>query len=339
MAGAGAIISGIRGQVQDAAPGLVVCCTVALAAAFISEHHGGPTLLYALLIGMAFYFLSKDPRTKVGIDLAGKKVLRVGVALLGAKITLTEILDLGWVPILIVVTSVTCTIGFGVLLSRRLGLGRDFGLLSGGATAICGASAAMAISAALPPHKNAERDTLFTVISVTTLSTVAMILYPLILQWLQINEVDAGIYLGATIHDVAQVVGASFMISDTAGEVATFTKLLRVALLAPAVLVISFIVLRGGLTEGRSAVLVKLPGFLIAFVAIVAVNSFGFIPAWGQTLLSDVSRACLVVAIAGLGVKTSLQDLAKVGWKPALLVVAETVFLACLVLVVMTAMP
>lgn len=114
--------------------GLVVCCTVALAAAFISEHHGGPTLLYALLIGMTFYFMSKEPRTKVGVDLAGRTVLRVGVAMLGAKITLAEILDLGWVPILIVVTSVVCTIVFGVLLSKRLGLGRNFGLLSGSAT-------------------------------------------------------------------------------------------------------------------------------------------------------------------------------------------------------------
>jgi uncharacterized integral membrane protein (TIGR00698 family) len=325
-----------RGRaVQEIVPGLVLCCTIALAASFVSDHHGGPTLLYALLLGMAFFFLSKDERTGRGVQFAGRHVLRIGVALLGARITAGEILSLGWPPIVVVVLGVTLTILAGVAISRALGLPPEFGILSGGATAICGASAAMALSAALPRGGNAGRDTLFVVIAVTTLSTIAMVIYPLLVRTLGMGEVPAGIFLGATIHDVAQVVGAAFMLSDETGQVATLTKLLRVAFLVPVVLVVSMLLFRGRGAAGREA-RPGVPGFLVAFVLIVAMNSLGLVPEAAQLVLSDMSRACLVVAIAGLGVQTSFQELARVGWKPVVIVVAETVFLAALVLLVMT---
>lgn len=331
-----AIRSGSK-LVREVGPGLVLSCTIALAASFVSEHHGGPTLLYALLLGMTFFFLSKDDRTGLGVRFAGKHVLRFGVALLGARITAGDILELGWLPIIIVVVGVTSTIFAGVVISRWLGLPLAFGILSGGATAICGASAAMALSAALPRTENSSRDTLFVVIAVTTLSTIAMVLYPLVARLAGLDDVHAGIFLGATIHDVAQVVGAAFMLSDETGQVATFTKLLRVAFLVPVVLVISTLVFRGRGSDGNAAL--PVPGFLIAFVLIVAANSFGLIPEAGQLLLSDTSRACLIVAIAGLGVQTSFQELAQVGWKPVLIVVAETVFLAAVVFGLMIWLP
>ncbi|WP_420024635.1 YeiH family protein (plasmid) [Cereibacter azotoformans] len=334
--GMGSAQGGIRTagrRVQESAPGLVLCCTIALAASFVSDHHGGPTLLYALLLGMAFFFLSKDARTARGVTFAGRHVLRIGVALLGARITVGEILDLGWPPIVVVLLGVTLTILAGVAISRALGLPAEFGILSGGATAICGASAAMALSAALPRDGTSGRDTLFVVIAVTTLSTVAMVVYPLLVRMIGMDETQAGIFLGATIHDVAQVVGAAFMLSDGTGQVATLTKLLRVAFLVPVVLVVSVLLFRGR-GAGREA-RPPVPGFLVAFVLIVAANSLGLIPDAAQSVLSDVSRACLVVAIAGLGVQTSFQELAQVGWKPVAIVVAETIFLAMLVLGIM----
>lgn len=317
------------------APGLFVCIVIAWASTFVSEHYGGPTLLYALLIGMAFFFLSKKPRTAAGIQYGSRTVLRVGVALLGARITVAEIIDLGPAPILIVIGAIVLTILFGRYVSSALGLDRAMGLLTAGATAICGASAALAISAVMPKHDQLERDTIFTVIAVTALSTLAMIVYPLIVDAIGFDNSDKGIFIGATIHDVAQVVGAGYMISDETGGVATFTKLFRVAMLAPVVLIFALVVTRwgqgeAGTTRGARA---GLPWFLVAFVVIVAINSAGVIPATVQDGMVTVSRWCLVIAIAGLGMKSSFQELAVLGWRPIALVVGETLFLAGLVLI------
>lgn len=323
--------AGFAATVRAAGPGFLLCATIGLAAAFVSDHYGGPTLLYALLLGMAFNFLAHDERTRDGVEISARHVLRVGVALLGARITLPEIVALGWQPIIVVLVSVTSTIGFGYLFSRWLGLSRNFGLLSGGATAICGASAAMALSVALPAHRHRERDTLFTIIAVTTLSTIAMILYPLIADATGMDDTVAGIFLGATIHDVAQVVGAGFMMSDATGHVATVTKLIRVALLIPSVVIIGYIAARGEQAPQAGTSLRRVPLFLVAFILVVLANSAGLLPPQAKDVLSEASRLCLVVAIAALGVRTSFLELAKVGWRPALLMVGETVFLAAIV--------
>jgi len=317
------------------APGLLICIVIALASTFVSEHYGWPTLLYALLLGMAFFFLSISASTSSGIQFGSRTVLRLGVALLGARITLAQIIELGPAPILIVIGAIISTILFGRVASRVLKLDRAMGLLTAGATAICGASAALAISAVMPKHAKLERDTIFTVIAVTALSTLAMIIYPLIVEAIGFDKTEKGIFIGATIHDVAQVVGAGYMISDETGDAATFTKLLRVAMLAPVVLIVALVVARWGRgqvgsTRGARA---GLPWFLVAFVVIVAINSFGIIPSSVQDGMVDVSRWCLVVAIAGLGMKSSFQELAVLGWRPVALVVSETLFLAGLVLI------
>ena len=156
-------------------PGVATAAVIAMASTFVSDHYGGPTLLFALLIGMALHFLSKESASAPGINFASKTVLRLGVALLGVRIGADQIAALGALPIVIVVGGVTLTILFGRLLSKPLGLEAPQGVLTGGAVAICGASAAMAIAAVLPPGRDSERNMLFTVIAVTTLSTLAMI--------------------------------------------------------------------------------------------------------------------------------------------------------------------
>lgn len=310
-----------------------------MAATFVSDHHGGPTLLYALLIGMAFHFLAKEETTGAGIAFAGRSVLRIGVALLGLRISIEQIVDLGMMPIVLVVGAVAATVLFGRALARVLGLARAQGVLTGGAVAICGASAAMAIAAVLPRGRDHERDTLFTVIAVTTLSTAAMVFYPLLVRALGLDDRMAGIFLGATIHDVAQVVGAGYLISDEAGTIATFTKLLRVAMLVPAVLIIAWAFGRRAAASAPAAAREPpLPLFLIAFVAFVVANSLGWLPAAAVALAAELSRWCLVVAIAALGARTALQDFLSLGWRPVALVVAETVFLAVLVLAALRAL-
>lgn len=316
-------------------PGVLACGVVAAAATFLSEHYGAPVMLFALLLGMAMNFLAVDGPCKHGIEFTARQVLRVGVALLGLRITVGQIAAMGWFPVLLVVGSVALTIAVSVVAARLFGFKGLFGLLTGGATAICGASAALALAAALPNHPLKERATLFTVIGVSALSTLAMIVYPMIVRVLDLDAAQAGIFLGGTIHDVAQVVGAGYSISRETGDAATFVKLMRVAMLLPVIVVAVMITRMGGAGTGGAGSGARpplLPWFAVAFALLVAINSTGWVPQALLALGNDASRWCLVAAIAGIGMKTQLKELSAVGFKPIVLMVGETIFLALLVL-------
>jgi len=230
----------------------------------------------------------------------------------------------------LIVASVVATILIGGLIGRAFGLKGDQSTLSAGAVAICGASAALAIASVLPSHKDSERNTILTVAGVTALSTVAMVFYPVFVTYLQYDNATAGIFLGATIHDVAQVVGAGYIISDQTGEISTLVKLIRVACLVPVVIVISLITHRSRSESPDKRPL--LPWFLVAFVVLVIVNSLGWVPPDAQSALTPISNWCLLTAVAALGVKTSLKSLADVGPAPIGVMVLQTLLLAALVI-------
>ena len=329
-------LSATAGPAQARAlfPGVLACVVVAAASTFLAEHYGAPVMLFALLLGMAMNFLSGEGPCAAGIEFTARQVLRIGVALLGLRITVGQIAELGWQPVVIVVLSVVLTIGVSMLLARLMGFQSLFGLLSGGATAICGASAALALAAALPAHPLKERATLFTVVGVSVLSTLTMIVYPMLAHAIGLDPRLAGVFLGATIHDVAQVVGAGYSMSHETGDVATFVKLMRVAMLVP-VIVFAVMLSRAHASNTGDASAPRpplLPWFAVAFAALVAINSTGWLPASVAKGGSEFSRWCLVAAIAGIGMKTQLKELAAVGLKPVLLMFGETVFLAALVL-------
>lgn len=315
---------------RDAAPGLLLSATIALAVRFVSDRLGGPAMLYALLFGMAFNFLTEDQRFARGIRFASRNILRIGVALLGLRITTGDVMELGWPVVALIVASVVATILFGGLIGRAFGLSGGQSVLSAGAVAICGASAALAIASVLPSHKDHERNTILTVAGVTALSTVAMVLYPVFVTYLHYDNATAGIFLGATIHDVAQVVGAGYIVSDQSGEISTLVKLIRVACLVPVVLSISLILHRRRSPEAGKEPL--LPWFLVAFVVLIIINSLGWVPVEAHTLLTPVSSWCLLTAVAALGVKTSHRALADVGPAPVGVMVIQTLFLAAFVI-------
>ncbi|MGH8380759.1 YeiH family protein [Pseudomonas sp.] len=327
-------IAAVNHRVRALAPGFVVSLIAAGAASFLSEHYDAPVMLFALLLGMALNFLSADGSCKAGIEFTARTVLRVGVALLGMRITLEQIASLGWKPVALVIIIVVVTIGVSMVVAKAMGFNRLFGMLTGGATAICGASAALALAAALPQHRQKEHATLFTVIGVSALSTLAMILYPMIADWLQLSPPQAGVFLGATIHDVAQVVGAGYSMSTETGDIATVVKLMRVAMLLPVIVCAAMITRRAGDdASGQRPPL--LPWFAVGFVLLACLNSTGWVPTVVQGGVNDLSRWCLVVAISALGMKTQLKELAKVGFKPIALMLGETVFLVLLVLALM----
>ncbi|MEJ2124560.1 MAG: putative sulfate exporter family transporter [Alphaproteobacteria bacterium] len=339
-------MSSMYNAARNYMPGLIIAVVIAAAAKFIAEHQQGSPLLYALLLGMALKSVINEETSLPGIGFSAGTVLRIGVALLGLRISLENVSQLGITSLVVIVVSVGLTVLVGVFLAKKLGLDGPFGILTGGATAICGASAALAISNLLPKHENSERDTSFTVVAVTSLATLSMIFYPPIITALGFTDAEAGYLIGGTIHDVAQVVGAGEMISPEAQNIATVTKLFRVALLIPVTLIIaSYFHSPNG--EARR---VHVPCFLVLFVLFVALRSLTptlqstagqmdmpFLVTITSSLPSVYQAASVVsgwifaIAIAGVGLKTSLGDFKQFGWQAIALVVLLTAFITLFV--------
>ena len=307
-------------------PGLALCLVVTALAYLLSEWLELPALLVALLLGLLAYRLVDRPQLQAGIDFSAESLLKLGVALLGARISIEQVLQLGMTPLLLVLVGISCTIGFGLLAARSIGLSRSAGLLSAGAVAICGASAALALASVLPARDDSKQHLLFTIIAVTAFSTIAMLFYPLLATILFNDDMATGLFLGGTIHNVPQAIGAGYVISDASGDAATLIKLLRVAMLAPVVMLVGLLARRPAAAGNGS----PLPLFLLGFVALVVANSLGWLGG-AQALLDELSGVLLVVALAAIGMKASIGDMLRLGWRPLALVLAETVFLAALV--------
>jgi len=325
-------LANIRSSLGIIAPGVAATVTVALAATYLSDHYGAPPVIFALLLGMALNALSGEARYVPGINVSARTLLRISVALLGLRISFSQVGALGWSSAVMVIAAVPLTIFFGWAAAKALKLDGRFGVLSGGAVGICGASAAMAIAVAWP-RKESERDTVVVIACITTYSTIAMVLYPTLLSHLNFDPVQTGRFLGGSIHDVAQVVAAGYASSPQAGDTATIIKLMRVAMLLPTVLMITVICARRGVEAGSGQRKDSLlPGFLVAFVALAALNACHIVPAPVASILTEASKWLLVISVAALGMKTSLRELMAVGAPAIALIAAETIFLGLFVL-------
>jgi len=315
-------------RVARVVPGGLLCGAIALAATGVAALHGGPQMLYALLFGTTFHFLVESRRAAPGIGFCSTVLLRLGIGLLGARITLEQVAGLGWSTAAVVIGAVVSTLLAGWAVARRLGLSASHGVLAGGAVAICGASAALAIAAVLPKHRDLERNTVTVVVGVTLLSTLAMIVYPLVARALALPPALAGLFIGGTIHDVAQVAVAGYTLGGAAGDSAMIVKLFRVALLALVVLGVAL----GFHAHGGQRPRGLLPWFLLLFVALAAANSAGWLPPGVRDAMQLASRACLTLGVAAIGVKTSYHRLAAAGWRPIAVLAIVTLWLALFVL-------
>lgn len=307
--------------------GVLLAGTVAAAANFLAQSYGAPVMLFALLIGMALHALAEKPDCAPGVSFASQTLLRWGVALMGLRLGLEDISLLGWLPVIAVSLMVPATLGAGVFLSYIFGRRQGFGLLAGGAVAICGASAALAIASVLPRREGREADTLLVITGVTVLSTVAMVAYPIMFKSLGFSATETAFLIGATIHDVAQVAGAGHSISDEVGVLATFVKMLRVALL-PVVLLLVMASMRG-----RGEARAGLPWFLVVFVVLAGLGNTTLLPDWLVSQLIALSQVCLLVAIAALGLRTNLARILDVDGRYIAMLVLLTLFLLGLSLV------
>jgi len=307
-------------------PGLVLVSLLSLAAIGLATLVPLPTVLIGLVLGVMSSG-SNSPLFAPGLAFGGRSILRLGVALLGAQITLTQIVGLGPMPLVIALASLAVTLALGYLIARWLGLEQAIAILSAVAVAICGASAALAVAAVIPRERLSAHIVAMTVGLITLLGSLGMIAYPLAGEAIGLDAERLGIVLGASLHEVVQAVGAGFAHSEVAGEVAATVKLVRVACLAPVVVAIAWWVRRSADIQTASLPPI-LPAFLLGFVAFACLASTGAIPPAVGAALRDLSRFCLLVGIVALGMKIAPRQIIAVDRGLALAVTAQTLVIA-----------
>jgi uncharacterized integral membrane protein (TIGR00698 family) len=321
-------------------PGFLLSAAVAAAAVFTAPYFAlvlpVPAMVIALFYGIALNFIARRTQFQSGISFCVKTLLRWAVALLGLRIALGEIAALGITTALIVVVSMFATLLAGVMLARAFGQNEYYGALAGAGTAVCGASATLATASVLPHYKGKEADTVFVVIAVNALSTLAMVLYPLICLWLGFSPQSTGVMLGATIHDVAQVVGAGYAVSEPVGNTAIIVKLFRVLLLLPLALGVGYWFAQAESATGQAKV--PVPMFAFVFLALCILNSI--VPVFAEIApayaaikgwLLQFSTWGLLIAIGALGLGTSMTAISALGWRHIATVSGTTVVILALV--------
>lgn len=322
--------SASEGPVRLLAPGLLLSVGVALAAFFLepamkamgSGRIALPAMVIALIIGICLHGVARQPRFEPGITYAVKKLLRYAIALLGLRIAFSDLAALGWATAALVIIAMVVTVASGFVLARILGREAGYGALAGAATAICGASATLATATVVPNYKTKSADIAFTVVMANGISTLVMIAYPPLCAALGLSPQETGVMLGLTIHDMAQVVGAGYAVSEPVGNTAVIVKLFRVFLLLPAVLLIGMWFVRKDAAAGSTDVAkVPIPVFAVVFLGLAVLNSILpstpladlYVPV--KSWLSEASKWGLLISIAALGLGTSIGAVLTIGWR------------------------
>ena len=304
-----------RHRWRDYLPGVLVTAIAALAAAWLADHYSAPLVLVGLLIGLALSFLSQDKRTHAGLDLMSQTALRIGIILVGARITAQQLVELGLLPFFLLVLIMLSVILITVATARLFAQDRHAALLAGGATAICGASAALALWSLIGDKRVDQARFTLTLVGITVASALAMTLYPVLAAQLGLTDAQAGFLIGASIHDVAQAIGGGFSYSPQAGEIATIVKLARVALLAPMLMLVALWFGRSGDGESRMRIPLRLPWFITGFLAVAAIHSLIAIPEPMLAAASTGAQALLLLAIVATAMKARLHLLLNQGWR------------------------
>jgi len=315
-------------------PGLVLTAAITVLSLWLSHFpklssFGLSALTLAIVSGMVvgntFYPVAR-PLCADGVNLAKQKLLRLGIILYGFKLTFTQIADVGSAGIVIDLLTLSSTFLLACWLGKRLfGLDSETAILIGAGSSICGAAAVMATEPVL--KADAEKVTV-AVATVVIFGTTAIMIYPwlwqlnLHYQWFDINASQFGIYIGSTVHEVAQVVAAGHGVTPEAENSAVIAKMIRVMMLAPFLLLLSVWKNRrlGGTPKGqRLGSGITLPWFALWFILIAAFNSFNLLPpAWVNTLLT-LDTLCLAMAMAALGLTTHISALRQAGIKPLMM--------------------
>lgn len=353
--------------------GLLASTVLALAAMWIAEAPVWPFTIsgkhpidaagLAILLGMlAGNFLKVPAYMQPGIKFAVKKVLPVGIILLGARLNMKELIRVGGTGVLLSILEIALAMLVVIVLGRRLGLGRKLATLLGVGTAICGGSAILATA---PIIEAEEDDIVFSVAVVSLLGTIAMFLYPIIGHLLHMDNKSFGMWSGLTLYQTPQVVAAGFSYSQDSGEIATIVKLARVCLLAPVVFALGLYFARdkevktGHQTHGKKKKInyfSLIPTFIIGLFALVALRSFGFLPEvtfhltqWPlgpadrhldlAGFCGNLSTLCVVISMAGAGLETKFDVFKKIGHLPLMAAACGFLVVTAVVLALVRVLP
>ncbi|WOI57643.1 YeiH family protein [Palleronia sp. LCG004] len=301
-----------------AIPGLVICIAIA-ALAFAAARLPGLSalspLILAIVMGIAVGNLTPlASRAEPGATFAVKVILRWGIVLLGLQLTIAQVLSVGLSGLAIILTGLFACLFLTRRMGRALGVPAGLTDLIAAGSSICGASAVVAANTVV---RAPEEDAAYAVATVTLFGTLAMILWPFLGSLAGLSPEQYGLWVGASVHEVAQVTAAAFQHGDVAGEVGTVSKLVRVLALAPVVLLLGALSARRNGTESGGGV--PVPWFVVGFIAMVLVASTGWVPAPALDVARVAVPVLLAVALAGMGLKTNLRALVRRGLRPALL--------------------
>ena len=325
---------------RDYLPGVAMSALVAIigyvAAPYVGRVVPIPSMVIALLVGIALNPIAARPATQPGMAFCVRTVLRWAVALLGLRVSLGEIAALGAETAVLIVVAMAATVISGFVFARIGGRTPGFGALVGVGTAVCGASATLACSTVVPDYRGKDTDIAFVVVAVNALATLAILVYPPICILLHFDPVATGVMLGGTIHDVAQVVGAGYAVSPTVGNTAVIVKLFRVFLLLPVVLSVGWYFTHRGMKHGNARV--PVPVFGLVFLILCVVNSVvplvpALLPVYApvKPALVEASSWGLLLAIGALGLGTSVSSIIALGWRHIATVVAATAVIFAIV--------
>lgn len=318
------------GSVVNCIPGIVLVTVITASAyglrnlPFVSSLS---PMITAIFLGMVFAnIVGISSSADAGISIAGKKLLRLAVALLGLQLTFGQLFEIGIVGLAFAAMIVTSTLLFTVWMGRLLGVDRKLSLLLAAGTAICGASAIAGTNAVT---RAKDEDVSYAVACITVFGTIAMFLYPFLNTLFGHASYTYGLWIGLTVHEVAQVVGAGFQGGEDAGQVAVVSKLARVMMLAPVVIGLALTAANAECeSTGRPTLTQIVPFFIVAFILLVVLNSFGFMPERARIPLVTATPVLLTAAMAALGLGTNFTELKQHGFRPLLLSFLATLYIA-----------
>jgi uncharacterized integral membrane protein (TIGR00698 family) len=280
-------------------------------------------MILSILLGIAFHNLLGTPaRARAGVTFALRRILRFAIILLGLQLTAQQVAQVGATGVAILVASLLATFLVTKLVGRLLGVERGLAELIAAGTSICGASAVVAVNTVTEAK---DEDVAYAVACVTVFGSAAMFLYPLLPALLHLSAHDFGLWSGASIHEIAQVVAASFQDGPSAGQFGTVAKLTRISMLAPMVLALGIVATR---RHGRGHARAPMPWFVLGFVALVVANSLVAIPASPKAAIVALTTFLLSVALAAMGLETDLRKLAARGLRPAALGALSSLFIS-----------
>ena len=324
-------------RLADLLPGLALCAgvaAVAFALRLVPSVAMVSPMILAIAVGMALRnTLGLASAASEGVAFAMRRLLRLAIVLLGFQVTATQLIEVGPRGFAVVATTLLATFAFTVMLGRRLGVRRELAELIAAGTSICGASAVVATNTVTRAE---EADVAYAVATVTLFGSLSMVLFPLLDRALALTPHAYGLWAGASIHEIAQVVAAAFQGGEAAGQFGTIAKLARVILLAPVVIGLGLLARRRLAGEGTAA-RVPFPWFVLGFVALVAVGGFVQWPRLFLTVATTTTTVLLTVALAAMGLLTDVRRLAAEGVRPLILGAAAWIFVSAFALLLVRA--